>query len=194
MCLLSASFVSPCPLFLGNHEISSISQVTMSPSRQNSLMSIYSLPLARTSYNVISAFCTEDNIPQCISYINQVLQCQYLVSTLSVLWPLCLCRDAPHKTPGHWRGSAFFYRSLPLWASPPNVLGPAHQGEPHWTRCQPWMPCTSCCRFSDATGAMWRSSRKSSWRTPAHWSLCTPVTPGSRYERWRSVRAGFSLD
>ncbi|KAK1879374.1 Afadin- and alpha-actinin-binding protein [Dissostichus eleginoides] len=41
----------------------------MSPSRQNNLVS--SLPLSRSSYNVISAFCTEDNMPQCISYINQ---------------------------------------------------------------------------------------------------------------------------
>ncbi|XP_028283343.1 synovial sarcoma, X breakpoint 2 interacting protein a [Parambassis ranga] len=56
-----------------NCEISSISQVTMSPSRQNNLMSMYSLPLLKNSYNVISAFCTEDNIPQCISYINQEL-------------------------------------------------------------------------------------------------------------------------
>lgn len=58
---------------LGNYEISSISHVTMSPSRQNNLVSMYSsLPLSKSSYSVISAFCTEDNIPQCISYINQV--------------------------------------------------------------------------------------------------------------------------
>ncbi|XP_076001116.1 synovial sarcoma, X breakpoint 2 interacting protein a [Genypterus blacodes] len=73
---------APIETFLGNHEISSISQVTMSPSRQNNLMSIYSsLPLAKTSYNVISAFCTEDNIPQCISYINQELASLGLLST-----------------------------------------------------------------------------------------------------------------
>lgn len=60
---------------LGNYELSSISHVTMSPSRQNNLVSMYSsVALSKSSYNVISAFCTEDNIPQCISYINQVLQ------------------------------------------------------------------------------------------------------------------------
>uniref|UniRef100_A0A667YEQ0 Synovial sarcoma, X breakpoint 2 interacting protein a n=1 Tax=Myripristis murdjan TaxID=586833 RepID=A0A667YEQ0_9TELE len=53
------------------HEISSISRMTMSPSRQNNFVSMHSLPLSKSSYNVISAFCTEDNIPQCISYINQ---------------------------------------------------------------------------------------------------------------------------
>lgn len=58
---------------MGNHEISSISHVTMSPSRQNNTVSMYSsLPLYK-SYSVISAFCTNDNIPQCISYINQEL-------------------------------------------------------------------------------------------------------------------------
>ncbi|KAL6103925.1 ssx2ip [Pungitius sinensis] len=56
---------------VGNYEISNISHVTMSPSRQNNVASMYSsLPL---SYNVIGAFCTDDNIPQCISYINQEL-------------------------------------------------------------------------------------------------------------------------
>uniref|UniRef100_A0A3Q4BAD7 Uncharacterized protein n=1 Tax=Mola mola TaxID=94237 RepID=A0A3Q4BAD7_MOLML len=55
-------------------QISSISHVTMSPSRQNNFVSMYSsLPLSKSSYSVISAFCTEDNIPQCISYINQEL-------------------------------------------------------------------------------------------------------------------------
>ncbi|KAM6918386.1 synovial sarcoma, X breakpoint 2 interacting protein a [Xenentodon cancila] len=56
-----------------NYEISSISHVTMSPSRQNNLVSVYSLPLSKSSYSVISAFCTEDNVPQCISYVNQEL-------------------------------------------------------------------------------------------------------------------------
>lgn len=57
-----------------NHEISSMSHVTMSPSKQNNLLSMYSsLALSRSSYNVTSAFCTEDNIPQCISYVNQEL-------------------------------------------------------------------------------------------------------------------------
>ncbi|XP_020490891.1 synovial sarcoma, X breakpoint 2 interacting protein a isoform X1 [Labrus bergylta] len=65
----------PLGTSMGNYEISSISHVTMSPSRQNNLVSMYSsLPsLLRSSYNVISAFCTEDNIPHCISYINQEL-------------------------------------------------------------------------------------------------------------------------
>lgn len=64
-----------------NYEISSISHVTVSPSRQNSLVSSYSFPLAKSSYSVISAFCTEDNIPQCISYINQELASLGLSST-----------------------------------------------------------------------------------------------------------------
>lgn len=45
----------------------------MSPTRPNNVSSMYPcLPLSKNSYSVISAFCTEDNIPQCISYINQV--------------------------------------------------------------------------------------------------------------------------
>ncbi|XP_061587132.1 synovial sarcoma, X breakpoint 2 interacting protein a [Cololabis saira] len=56
-----------------NYEISSISHVTMSPSRQNNLVSVYSSPLSKSSYSVISAFCTEDNVLQCISYVNQEL-------------------------------------------------------------------------------------------------------------------------
>lgn len=73
--VLFFSFCWPCFVFcfLGNYEISSISHVTMSPSRQNNLVSMYSsLPLSKSSYSVISAFCTEDNVPQCITYINQV--------------------------------------------------------------------------------------------------------------------------
>ncbi|KAI4809763.1 hypothetical protein KUCAC02_018628 [Chaenocephalus aceratus] len=69
----------PIGTSMGNYEISSISHVTMSPSRQNNLVS--SLPLSRSSYNVISAFCTEDNMPQCISYINQELDSLGLCST-----------------------------------------------------------------------------------------------------------------
>ncbi|XP_035025752.1 synovial sarcoma, X breakpoint 2 interacting protein a isoform X2 [Hippoglossus stenolepis] len=66
----------------GNYEISSISHVTMSPSRQNNLVSMYpSLALSKSSYNVISAFCTEDNTPQCILYINQELSSLGLSST-----------------------------------------------------------------------------------------------------------------
>lgn len=64
-----------------NYEISSISHVTMSPSRRNNLVSMYSFPFSKSSYSVISAFCTEDNIPQCISYINQELASLGLSST-----------------------------------------------------------------------------------------------------------------
>ncbi|XP_075954384.1 synovial sarcoma, X breakpoint 2 interacting protein a [Anarhichas minor] len=72
----------PIGTSLGNYEISSISHVTMSPSRQNNLVSMHSsLPLSKSSYNVISAFCTEDNIPPCISYINQELDSLGLSST-----------------------------------------------------------------------------------------------------------------
>uniref|UniRef100_H3DBJ4 Synovial sarcoma, X breakpoint 2 interacting protein a n=1 Tax=Tetraodon nigroviridis TaxID=99883 RepID=H3DBJ4_TETNG len=59
---------------MGNCEISSISHLTMSPTRPNNVMPLYPfLPLSKNSYSVISAFCTEDNIPQCISYMNQEL-------------------------------------------------------------------------------------------------------------------------
>ncbi|XP_059200982.1 synovial sarcoma, X breakpoint 2 interacting protein a isoform X1 [Centropristis striata] len=68
----------PIGTSMGNYEISSISLVTMSPSRQNNLVS---MPLSKSSYNMISAFCTEDNIPQCISYINQELDTLGLSST-----------------------------------------------------------------------------------------------------------------
>ncbi|KAK7945485.1 hypothetical protein WMY93_001213 [Mugilogobius chulae] len=65
---------------IGNYEIS---HVTMSPSKQNNIMSMYSsLALSKTSYNVISAFCTEDNVPQCISYVNQELDSLGLASCL----------------------------------------------------------------------------------------------------------------
>ncbi|KAM4605443.1 synovial sarcoma, X breakpoint 2 interacting protein a isoform 2-T2 [Polymixia lowei] len=54
----------------------------MSPSGQNNLASMYSsLALPKSSYNVLSAFCTEDNIPQCISYINQEIASLGLSST-----------------------------------------------------------------------------------------------------------------
>uniref|UniRef100_UPI003AAA24EF synovial sarcoma, X breakpoint 2 interacting protein a n=1 Tax=Centroberyx gerrardi TaxID=166262 RepID=UPI003AAA24EF len=72
---------APLETSMGSHEISSISHVTMSPSRQNNLVSMYSLPLSKSSYNVISAFCTEENIPQCISYINQEIASLGLSST-----------------------------------------------------------------------------------------------------------------
>ncbi|KAG8014247.1 Afadin-and alpha-actinin-binding protein [Nibea albiflora] len=72
----------PTGTSMGNYEISSISHVTMSPSRQNNFVSMYSsMPLSKSSYSVISAFCTEDNIPQCISYMNQELASLGLSST-----------------------------------------------------------------------------------------------------------------
>ncbi|XP_053738472.1 synovial sarcoma, X breakpoint 2 interacting protein a isoform X2 [Synchiropus splendidus] len=57
----------PMETSVGNYEISSISH--MSPSRQNHPPP----PLSKSSYNVITVFCTDDNVPQCISYINQEL-------------------------------------------------------------------------------------------------------------------------
>ncbi|XP_029498847.1 afadin- and alpha-actinin-binding protein-like [Oncorhynchus nerka] len=48
--------------------------MTMSPSwHHNNLPTMHSstMPLSKSSYNVLSAFCTEDNVPRCISYINQ---------------------------------------------------------------------------------------------------------------------------
>lgn len=64
---------SPLLAVSENCEISSISHLTMSPTRLNNVTSLYPfLPLSKNSYTVISAFCTEDNIPQCISYMNQV--------------------------------------------------------------------------------------------------------------------------
>ncbi|CAL8280656.1 unnamed protein product [Lota lota] len=65
---------APLGISMENHEISSISRVTLSPSRQN-YDSLYSssLLLAKSSHNVLSAFCIEENVPQCILYINQEL-------------------------------------------------------------------------------------------------------------------------
>ncbi|KAM6948248.1 LOW QUALITY PROTEIN: alanine aminotransferase 2-like [Aplochiton taeniatus] len=57
---------------LESDEISSILRVTMSPSRQNNLPAMQStMPLSKSSYSVLSAFCTEENVSQCISYISQ---------------------------------------------------------------------------------------------------------------------------
>ncbi|XP_061550920.1 synovial sarcoma, X breakpoint 2 interacting protein a [Phycodurus eques] len=56
---------------MGNYEISSISHVTMSPSRPNNLVSLP--PSSRNSFNLATVFCTDDNVPQCVSYINQEL-------------------------------------------------------------------------------------------------------------------------
>ncbi|XP_015225430.1 PREDICTED: afadin- and alpha-actinin-binding protein-like [Cyprinodon variegatus] len=53
-------------------ESSRISHVTISPSRHHHVAA-YALPLSKQSYSVISAFCTEDNVLQCISYLNQEL-------------------------------------------------------------------------------------------------------------------------
>uniref|UniRef100_A0A8C8FIV6 Synovial sarcoma, X breakpoint 2 interacting protein a n=1 Tax=Oncorhynchus tshawytscha TaxID=74940 RepID=A0A8C8FIV6_ONCTS len=53
--------------------ISSISRM-MSPSRHhNNLPTMQSstMTLSKSSYNVLSAFCTEENVPQCTSYIIQ---------------------------------------------------------------------------------------------------------------------------
>uniref|UniRef100_A0A8C7MTW2 SSX family member 2 interacting protein n=1 Tax=Oncorhynchus kisutch TaxID=8019 RepID=A0A8C7MTW2_ONCKI len=54
--------------------LSGIARMTMSPSwHHNNLPTMHSstMPLTKSSYNVLSAFCTEDNVPRCISYINQ---------------------------------------------------------------------------------------------------------------------------
>lgn len=68
---------------MGNYDISSVSHVTMSPSKQNNIMSMYSsLALSKSLYNVSSAFCTEDNLHQCISYVNQELDSLGLSSCL----------------------------------------------------------------------------------------------------------------
>ncbi|KAL0966262.1 hypothetical protein UPYG_G00293110 [Umbra pygmaea] len=59
---------------IDNHEISSISRLIMSPSRHfNGPSTTHSstMQLPKSSYNMLSAFCTEDNIPQCVLYINQ---------------------------------------------------------------------------------------------------------------------------
>ncbi|XP_067385164.1 synovial sarcoma, X breakpoint 2 interacting protein a isoform X2 [Channa argus] len=71
----------PTETSAGNYDISSISHVTMSPSRQNNVSMYSSVALSKSSYSVISAFCTDDNIPQCISYINQELTSLGLSST-----------------------------------------------------------------------------------------------------------------
>ncbi|XP_067218400.1 synovial sarcoma, X breakpoint 2 interacting protein a isoform X1 [Chanodichthys erythropterus] len=57
---------------LDTKELSSISGISMSPSRRNSPHSLLStMALPKTSYSVLSAFCTEENISQCIAYISQ---------------------------------------------------------------------------------------------------------------------------
>lgn len=94
---------------LGNHEISNISHGTMSPSRLNHHVSMFS-SIPKSSYSLISAFCTEDNIPHCISYVNQVLahwlliHC-YLSSLLSSAL-MCVCAS---------RTGAFVAWLLPMY-------------------------------------------------------------------------------
>ncbi|XP_030630272.1 synovial sarcoma, X breakpoint 2 interacting protein a [Chanos chanos] len=66
--------IMPDPSSLDSKELSSISGITMSPSRQNSIRSLHStITLPKHSYTVLSAFCTEENISQCVSYISQEL-------------------------------------------------------------------------------------------------------------------------
>ncbi|XP_066548113.1 synovial sarcoma, X breakpoint 2 interacting protein a isoform X2 [Amia ocellicauda] len=44
----------------------------MSPSRHRTQPPLHcSLPFSKNSYSILSAFCTEDNITQCVSYVNQ---------------------------------------------------------------------------------------------------------------------------
>lgn len=81
-CIIPTFF--PLLTLSGNCEISSISHLTMSPTRPNNVTSLYPfLPQSKNSYSVISAFCTEDNIPQCISYMNQVRK--YTVYVLFII-------------------------------------------------------------------------------------------------------------
>ncbi|XP_017281402.1 synovial sarcoma, X breakpoint 2 interacting protein a [Kryptolebias marmoratus] len=72
---------------MDNDEISRISHVTMSPSRQNNLTSVYSFPLSKSSYNIISAFCTEDNVSHCIIYISQELDSLGLATCIEASSP-----------------------------------------------------------------------------------------------------------
>ncbi|XP_072543170.1 synovial sarcoma, X breakpoint 2 interacting protein a isoform X2 [Salminus brasiliensis] len=51
---------------LDTKELSSISHISMSPSRHSS-----SSALPKHSYSVLNAFCTEENILQCVTYISQ---------------------------------------------------------------------------------------------------------------------------
>ncbi|XP_051553545.1 afadin- and alpha-actinin-binding protein-like isoform X2 [Myxocyprinus asiaticus] len=59
--------------YLETKGLSSISGISMSPPRQNSIPSLHNtMALPKTSYSVLSAFCTEENVSQCITYINQM--------------------------------------------------------------------------------------------------------------------------
>ncbi|XP_009294831.2 synovial sarcoma, X breakpoint 2 interacting protein a isoform X2 [Danio rerio] len=69
---------------LDTKELSSISGISMSPSRQNSQHSLHStMVLPKSTYSVLSAFCTEENISQCVTYINQEV-CSLGLSAVSV--------------------------------------------------------------------------------------------------------------
>ncbi|XDV26480.1 hypothetical protein PO909_030193 [Leuciscus waleckii] len=69
---------------LDTKELSSVSGISMSPSRRNSPHSLHStMTLPKASYSVLSAFCTEDNVAQCIAYINQEV-CSLGLSGVSV--------------------------------------------------------------------------------------------------------------
>ncbi|XP_076149665.1 synovial sarcoma, X breakpoint 2 interacting protein a isoform X1 [Alosa pseudoharengus] len=52
-------------------EICSVTRLLMSPSRQNSVPTLPCALLLPKNYSVLSAFCTEQNVNQCTSYINQ---------------------------------------------------------------------------------------------------------------------------
>uniref|UniRef100_A0A1A8FBA8 Synovial sarcoma, X breakpoint 2 interacting protein n=2 Tax=Nothobranchius korthausae TaxID=1143690 RepID=A0A1A8FBA8_9TELE len=65
------------------NKISGMSHVMMSPSRQNNLELEYSL----STYSVVGAFCTEDNVPRCLSHINQELA--------SLGLPMCIEASSP---------------------------------------------------------------------------------------------------
>lgn len=52
-------------------EVYSVSQLLMSPSRQNAVSTLSPSLLLPKNYIVLSAFCTEQNVNQCTSYINQ---------------------------------------------------------------------------------------------------------------------------
>ncbi|KAM9789162.1 synovial sarcoma, X breakpoint 2 interacting protein a [Neosynchiropus ocellatus] len=78
----------PMETSLGNYEISSISHMTMSPSRLNHLVPVHPAPpLSKSSYSVVTVFCTDDTVPQCISYINQELSSLGLPSSIQASAP-----------------------------------------------------------------------------------------------------------
>ncbi|XP_076828598.1 synovial sarcoma, X breakpoint 2 interacting protein a isoform X2 [Brachyhypopomus gauderio] len=57
---------------LGSRELAGVSHVEESPSRHDSPPPTHSSKgLAKHSYSLLTAFCTEENIAQCVVYINQ---------------------------------------------------------------------------------------------------------------------------